>query len=76
LNRSGPQTGRKAALRSIDLHTPEETLVTASSLPTSTPCAEPGPAEPRWSARRTLAFVVASSIALWAGIITVIWMLF
>ncbi|MFE9083877.1 hypothetical protein ACQKKG_03715 [Brevundimonas sp. NPDC003935] len=50
--------------------------MTASSLPTSTPCAEPGPAEPRWSARRTLAFVVASSIALWAGIITVIWMLF
>jgi len=45
--------------------------VTASSLPTSTPLAEP-----RWSARRTLAFVVASSIALWAGIITVIWMLF
>jgi hypothetical protein len=45
-------------------------------LPIPAPLSDPSPAEPRWSARRTLAFVLASSLALWAGIIAILRLLF
>lgn len=50
--------------------------MTLPHCPISAPLSGPASAEQRWSARRTLAFVVASSVALWAVILAALQILF